>query len=363
MTATDSNAAAAGDSVVPEASDSFVTTSYIATVAERALSYLRAGYPVHLAGPSGTGKTTLAFHLAALWGQPVTLIHGNDEFEVSDLIGTNDAGYRRSKVVDNYIHSVLRTEEEMRQVWVDDRLTTACRNGDTLIYDEFNRSRPEANNVLLSVLSEGILNLPGLRTAGEGYLDVAESFRAIFTSNPEEYAGTHKTQDALLDRMITIRLNPPDRNTELAIIKAKSGLDEREAGYIVDIVRELRGNNENKSQPTLRAGIAIAKVLANGTGKARAGDMLFHHICYDVLSMETAKVRHDGRSVYHELIDGIIRQVCPPSSAERPRPRSAGKPKAVHAAAVPAGDEGKPITPELAGIENVGTQEAAEDAR
>ncbi len=336
MTAPSNHAAAAspGDTVVPEASDSFVTTGHIDAVAQRALSYLRAGYPVHLAGPSGTGKTTLAFHLAALWGQPVTLIHGNDEFEVSDLIGTNDAGYRRSKVVDNYIHSVLRTEEEMRQVWVDDRLTTACRNGDTLIYDEFNRSRPEANNVLLSVLSEGILNLPGLRTAGEGYLDVDEGFRAIFTSNPEEYAGTHKTQDALLDRMITIRLNPPDRNTELAITKAKSGLSEREAGYVVDIVRELRGNNENKSQPTLRAGIAIAKILASGSGKARAGDMLFHHICYDVLSMETAKVRHDGRSLYHELIDGVIRQVCPPTTADRARPHTPGKPTPVPPAAV-----------------------------
>ena len=30
----------------------------------------------------------------------------------------------------------------------------------------------------------------------------------IFTSNPEEYAGVHKTQDALLDRMITIAVEP-----------------------------------------------------------------------------------------------------------------------------------------------------------
>jgi gas vesicle protein GvpN len=303
------------DSVVPEASESFVTTTQIDEITKRALAYLRAGYPVHLAGPSGTGKTTMAFHLAALWGQPVTLIHGNDEFTVSDLIGTNDAGYRRSKVVDNYIHSVLRTAEEMRQIWVDNRLTTACRNGDTLIYDEFNRSRPEANNVLLSVLSEGILNLPGLRTAGEGYLDVADSFRAIFTSNPEEYAGTHKTQDALIDRMITIRLNPPDRDTELSIVKAKSGLDELEAGYIVDIVREMRGNGESKTVPTLRAGIAIGRILSMVEGRARAGDPFFHSLCYDVLSTETAKVQHAGRSVFHELVDGVIKKVCPPKGA------------------------------------------------
>ena len=99
--------------------------------------------------------------------------------------------------MDNFIHSVLKTEEEMKTLWMDNRLTTACRNGDTLIYDEFTRSRPEANNALLSVLSEGILNLPKLRRNGEGYLEVHPAFRAIFTSNPEEYAGVHKTQDAL----------------------------------------------------------------------------------------------------------------------------------------------------------------------
>lgn len=304
------------DSVLPEASDTFVTTPYVEEVTGRALAYLRAGYPVHLAGPSGTGKTTMAFHLAALWGRPVTLIHGNDEFSVSDLIGTNDAGYRRSKVVDNFIHSVVRTEEEMRQMWVDNRLTTACRNGDTLIYDEFNRSRPEANNVLLSVMSEGILNLPGLRTAGEGYLDVGGDFRAIFTSNPEEYAGTHKTQDALADRMITIRLDPPDRDTEIKIVKSKSGLDEIEAGHIVDIIRELRGTGENKTRPTLRAGIAMGKILSTVSGQARFGDRLFHHICYDILSTDSAKVLHDGQSVFRQLVDDVIKRVCPPSGVQ-----------------------------------------------
>ncbi|MEA1050658.1 gas vesicle protein GvpN [Lamprobacter modestohalophilus] len=324
------------DLVVPEASESFVSTPYVEEVTNRALVYLRAGYPVHLAGPSGTGKTTMAFHLAALWGRPVTLIHGNDEFSVSDLIGTNDAGYRRSKVVDNYIHSVVRTEEEMRQMWVDNRLTTACRNGDTLIYDEFNRSRPEANNVLLSVMSEGILNLPGLRTAGEGYLDVGGDFRAIFTSNPEEYAGTHKTQDALADRMITIRLNPPDRDTEIEIVKAKAGIDEFEAGHIVDIIRELRGSGENKTRPTLRAGIAIGKILGMVDGRARFGDRFFHGVCYDVVSTESAKVLHDGQSIFHQLVDSVIKQVCPPVGAQ-PRDDAANaqaqvKVKAVNAA-------------------------------
>ena len=167
-------------------------------------------------GSGRYGEDHLAFHVAAKLGRPVTLIHGDDEFGSSDLVG-RDAGYRKSKLVDNFIHSVLKTEEEMKSFWVDNRLTTACQNGDTLIYDEFNRSRPEANNAFLSVLSERILNLPKLRRSGEGYLQVHPDFTAIFTSNPEEYAGVHKTQDALLDRLITINLEHYDRETEIQI--------------------------------------------------------------------------------------------------------------------------------------------------
>ena len=224
----------------PEASETFVITPQVQELADRALMYLQAGYPVHFSGPAGTGKTTLALHVASQLGRPVTLIHGDDEFGSSDLVGS-DHGYRRSKLVDNFIHSVLKTEEEMKTLWMDNRLTTACRNGDTLIYDEFTRSRPEANNALLSVLGERILNLPKLRRNGEGYLEVHPQFRAIFTSNPEEYAGVHKTQDALMDRLITISVGHFDRATEIAVTVARSGIADRDAEVIVDIVRELRG--------------------------------------------------------------------------------------------------------------------------
>ncbi|MBS1205224.1 MAG: gvpN [Proteobacteria bacterium] len=300
--------------VVPEASEHFVATSYVNEIIERALIYLRAGYPVHFAGPSGTGKTTLAFHLAAQWGRPVTLLQGNEEFVSSDLTG-KDIGYRKSSLVDNYIHSVLKTEEQINRMWVDNRLTTACRNGDMLIYDEFNRSKAETNNVLLSVLSEGILNLPGLRGEGEGYLDVHPQFRAIFTSNPEEYAGTHKTQDALMDRMITINVGLADRDTELQILHTRSELELKESAYIVDIIREFRGN-EHETKHGLRAGIAVAHIVHLQGIKPRYGDKLFHAICYDVLSMDAAKIQHAGRSIYREMVDEVIRKICPPIGSD-----------------------------------------------
>ena len=310
-----------GDKVLPEPSDEFVVTPYVQRVTERALTYLRVGYPVHFAGPAGTGKTTLAFHVAAQLGRPVILIHGDDEFGSSDLIG-RDAGYRRSKLVDNYIHSVLKTEEEMKSLWVDNRLTTACSDGYTLIYDEFTRSRPEANNVLLSILEEKILSLPSLRWTdqgyGKGYLEVHPDFRAIFTSNPEEYAGTHKTQNALRDRLITISLGHHDYDTEVRITMAKSGLPRSDAQTIVRIVRELRQVGVNNHCPTIRACIAVARVLAHRKGRACWDDPSFQWICRDVLNVETAKVTHDGQSLMPLKVDEVIRKVCG-QPAQRPK--------------------------------------------
>ena len=297
------------DNVWPEASDGFVATPEVEALVNRALTYLQVGYPVHFSGAAGTGKTTLALHVASKLGRPVTLIHGDDEFGSSDLVG-NDYGYRKSKLVDNFIHSVLKTEEEMKTLWMDNRLTTACQNGDTLIYDEFTRSRPEANNALLSVLGEKILNLPKLRRRGAGYLSVHPEFRAIFTSNPEEYAGVHKTQDALMDRLITITVGHYDRATEIAVTVAKAGISQPDAEAVVDIVRELRGVGVNNHRPTIRACIAIARILAHKGAGARPGDPTFRWICQDVLNTDTAKVTRGGESLMPQKVDEAIRKVC-----------------------------------------------------
>jgi len=300
-----------GDNVWPEAGDGFVFTPEVQALTDRALTYLQVGYPVHFSGPAGTGKTTLALHVASKLGRPVTLIHGDDEFGSSDLIG-NDYGYRKSKLMDNYIHSVLKTEEEMKTLWMDNRLTTACRDGATLIYDEFTRSKPEANNTLLSILGEKILNAPKLRRTGEGYLQVHPEFRAIFTSNPEEYAGVHKTQDALMDRLITITLGHYDRATEVAVTVAKSGIAKPDAEAIVDIVRELRAVGVNNHRPTLRACIAVARILVHKKARAGPNDPVFRWICQDVLNTDTAKVTRGGESLMPHKVDEAIQKVCAP---------------------------------------------------
>lgn len=259
----------------------FIKTHLVENLVDRVLVYAEAGLPVHLTGPTGTGKTTLAMYAAAKLGQPVVLIHGDEEYGSAELVG-GVHGFQRKKTVDNFIHSVLKTEESMSSTWVDNRITVACKHGFTLIYDEFTRSRPEANNVLLSILEERVLDLPAER-GGETYMRVHPSFTAIFTSNPEEYAGVHKAQDALKDRMITVRLGYYDRDTEIAITAQKSGLSGEDAARVVDIIGGIRDDSLPWTDPSLRASIMISKVLAAYDKRPAPGDDVFVQSCMDVL--------------------------------------------------------------------------------
>ena len=286
----------------------FVQTDYVKGVLKRAMTYMRVGFPIHLRGPAGTGKTTIAMYLAAQIGRPVILVHGDDEFGTSDLIG-GQYGYRRKKMVDNFIHSVLKSEENVSPEWVDNRLTVACKHGFTLIYDEFTRSRPEANNVLLAILEEKILDLPAAR-GEEGYLRVSPDFRTIFTSNPEEYAGVHKAQDALIDRTITIKLGHYDRETETSIVEAKSGVPRDEAERVVDIVRAFRETRENSLQPSIRAGIMIARVLNETSTKADANNSEFVETCMDVLDFDTNGFRDQPEGEVRQVIMDTVKRYC-----------------------------------------------------
>jgi gas vesicle protein GvpN len=296
--------------VRPVPGEAFVLSPQVQQLAERALAFLQAGYPVNLSGPAGTGKTTMALHLAAQLDQPVTLIHGDDEFGSSDLVG-NDKGYQKSRLVDNFIHSVLKTEETMRSLWVDSRLTTACRYGHTLIYDEFTRSRPEANNVLLSILGEGLMDLPKLRRAGDGYLKVHPDFRAIFTSNPQEYAGVHTSQDALMDRLVTIHMDHYDRETEVAITAAKSNISIEDAEWIVDIVRNFRRRRIGGHRPSIRAAITIARVMAYRHAACNPDDLLFQCICCDVLGLNgTRGYGADDNPLSPDDVRAAIQEAC-----------------------------------------------------
>ena len=297
--------------IEPRPMADFVETPYIKRLTHRALSYLKIGIPVHFRGPTGTGKTTLALHVASKIGRPAVLLHGDEEYKTSDLVG-GEYGFRYRYLRDNFIASVLKVEQDMYKRWVDNRLTLACKHGFTMIYDEFTRSRPEANNVLLSILQEKVMDLPPQREGEEThYLKVHPNFSAIFTSNPEEYAGTHKAQDALRDRMVTMDLDYFDRKTEIAITQAKSGLSKEDAEKIVDVVRAMRKNNPCEFPPTVRSCITLAKAVEISKGKVSASNPIFRQLAQDILVSQTTRSPWSSkRKEIKELVEELIKKYC-----------------------------------------------------
>ena len=284
--------------------DRFVSTPGVERVTQRASRYLESGYSVHLRGPAGVGKTTLALHLAHLRQQPIFLMIGDDEFKTSDLIG-NKSGYTRKKLVDNYIHTVLKVEDELKHNWIDSRLTLACKEGFTLIYDEFNRSRPEVNNVLLSVLEEKMLVLPPSQNQSE-YIQVHPQFRVILTSNSEEWTGVHATQDALLDRVVTIGMGQPDISTEQNIIIQKTGINPLKAEVIIKLVRSVRERLETEDLGSLRSALMISKVCHDHDIPLDGKDSSFSDLCADILISRANLPRQEALKQLDEVLEELF---------------------------------------------------------
>jgi gas vesicle protein GvpN len=282
----------------------FVSTPTLERTTLRALRYLQSGYSVHLKGPAGTGKTTLALHLADLLARPIMLLFGDDEFKTSDLIG-NQSGYTRKKVVDNYIHSVMKVEDELRHNWIDSRLTLACREGFTLVYDEFNRSRPEVNNVLLSALEEKLLVLPPSNNRAE-YIRVSPHFRAILTSNPEEYCGVHGTQDALQDRLITINMPEPDELAQQQILVQKVGIDASAALQIVQLVKAFQAAAAPDMVSSLRPSLMIATICHDHGILPLAENSDFRDLCSDILLARSKEPAPDATRHLWNLFNRFV---------------------------------------------------------
>jgi nitric oxide reductase NorQ protein len=275
-------------------------------IINRAFNYIQIGYPLHFIGPTGVGKTEIAFYLAKKMKRPISYIQGNHEMSNLDLIG-GVSGMSKKKVIDNYVHSVYKSEENVSEHWTDGILLNAVKNGHTFIYDEFNRTKPETNNLLLSVLQEKYLPLYGMK-ANEKTIRVHPEFSIIFTSNPEEYTGSFKTQDALLDRMITFPLSHYDLETEAEIIAKKTDLPLKDAKVIAEVVRKVRSVciNNNTQAPSLRSSIMIAMIAKKSNINVSYNDENFITLCNDVLYSSLAKTPRSNPEL-KKLINNLRR--------------------------------------------------------
>lgn len=253
----------------------FVKTAALEQVMQRALRYLRTGYSIHLEGPTGIGKTTLAVELASCRQRPVRLMAGHHNLTI---FGQHNS-------------------------W----LGLACCEGWTLIYDEFNRSRPEINTVLLTALEERILVLAGEH--GEDHIRIHPEFRVIFTSNPEEYCGTYSTQSALLDRLVTLQIPEPNVLAQQQLLMELIDISSEAAALIIGLVQQFFRQVSPDGISSLRPKLMIARVCHHEGITVSADDAEFRQVCRDILLSRSSQSATDANEVLWELFNQLSRRL------------------------------------------------------
>lgn len=287
--------------------ENFVETPEISELVDTVQLWITGGYPVHLVGPTGCGKTTLAIAVAEKLDHPAVWINGDAKMTTSDLVG-NYTQYLEERYYDRFVHNVFKSREIVQPAWVDNPLTLACKHGYTFIYNEFSRTKPETNNVLLAVFEEGVLEIP-TKAGEERYIEVHPDFKAILTSNSIDYAGVFQPQDALLDRMVAIHMDFYDFDTEVEIVKAHTNVSAKEAKKIVSVVRALREKLSDEQKPGTRAAVMIAQGLQLLNGYSQTD---FERICLTVLASKTKRL--EDLTERQKLIKEILNETETASS-------------------------------------------------
>jgi len=262
--------------------DSFHITPTTKALLSRAADYVRAGVTLNLAGSAGLGKTTLALRIAEDIGRPVAFMSGNQWLTTKDFVG-REVGQTERTVIDKYVQSVRRTETESRSDWKSAILAISMQRGYTLVYDEFTRASPEANSALLSVLEEGVLVATD-RAADRSYISAHEDFRIILTSNPHDYAGVNGAPDAVMDRVVTLTLEPPSADALAGIVVKRTGIDSHTAGLIATMVETAHHSSKAGDSSKLRSAVLIGRVAAHKVRTGRLKHDMLIEMAVDILT-------------------------------------------------------------------------------
>jgi MoxR-like ATPase len=205
---------------------------------------LASGAHILLEGPPGTGKSTLLREVAQARHTPFMLVEGNAELTPARLIGSFDPAL--------VLERGYRPEN-----FTDGPLAAALRGGGLLYVEELNRVPEETVNVLLTVMSEGELNVPRL-----GRIAADANFRLVAAMNPYDSVGTSRLSMALYDRTCRISLGYQDARHERQIVQLVAQPAKQElAAEAVDLARATREHPDLRSGASVRGAIDYARLV------------------------------------------------------------------------------------------------------
>jgi MoxR-like ATPase len=255
---------------------------------------LASGAHILLEGPPGTGKSTLLRQVAQARLTPFVLVEGNAELTPARLIGSFDPA--------------LVLEQGYRpENFTDGPLLAAMRDGGLLYVEELNRVPEETVNVLLTVMSEGEINVPRL-----GRIGADDKFRLVAAMNPYDSVGTSRLSMALYDRTCRISVGYQDAEQERQIVELVAEQAKQDlVAEAVELARATREHPELRSGASVRGAIDYARLVPE-LADVRA-------VCADDLEvgLDAALTALSGRVRLHEsgrrsaddVIEEIFRQV------------------------------------------------------
>ena len=215
---------------------------------ELVLAALAADRHVLLEGPPGTGKSTLLRAVAQGLGIGFEFVEGNAELTPARLVGHFDPARVLNEGYDP-------------SVFVDGPLVSALRDGSLLYVEEINRIPEETLNVLITVMSEGELNVPRL-----GRIAAAKGFRLVAAMNPFDAVGTARISGAVYDRVCRVAMSYQTAEEEVAIVQRNLDGAAVDASWIekaVSVVRRTRSHSDLRVGSSVRGAVDFAKVAVS----------------------------------------------------------------------------------------------------
>ena len=216
------------------------------------------GRPLLLEGAAGVGKTEVARALSAMLGAELIRLQCYEGLDAAQAI--YEWNYQRQLLA---IRAAAEDGESARaaekrlfseEFLLERPLLAAIRRTDppVLLIDEIDRADEEFEAYLLEVLSDFQITVPEL-----GTIRATSRPYVILTAN-----GTRDLSDALRRRCLYSYVEYPDRETELAILRARCPQVETALGrQIVAFVQALRAEDLEK-KPGVAEMLDFAAALA-----------------------------------------------------------------------------------------------------
>lgn len=199
-------------------------------------------------GPVGVGKTFLVQQILGELKKKYERVDGDTRYTEQKLTGWFDPP------------TVLK-KGYTRAAFIEGPLVSAMTQGKILFINELNRMPEAVQNILLPAMDERRITLPKI-----GDIEAKPGFCVIATQNPKEFTATHALSEALLDRFEMIRLEYQTKEEEVLILKQEvsSKIKSSDLEKMVELIRSTRNHPGIKRGASIRAAIAIAKLIEGG---------------------------------------------------------------------------------------------------